>query len=116
MEALAGQLWRTRTPDMTPDIFDRVKRDPRFQELVAKRTRFAWALSAAMLAIYFGFIFIIAFAPKTLGTPLGSGVTTVGIPIGLLVIVSAFVLTGIYVRRANSEFDEITRELIEEAK
>jgi uncharacterized membrane protein (DUF485 family) len=93
-----------------------VKRDPRFQELVAKRTRFAWALSAAMLAIYFGFIFIIAFAPKTLGTPLGSGVTTVGIPIGLLVIVSAFVLTGIYVRRANSEFDEITRELIEEAK
>lgn len=101
---------------MTPDIFDRVKRDPRFQELVARRTRFAWALSAAMLAIYFGFIFIIAFAPKTLGTPLGSGVTTLGIPIGLLVIVSAFVLTGIYVRRANSEFDEITREIIEEAK
>jgi uncharacterized membrane protein (DUF485 family) len=101
---------------MTPDVFDRVKRDRRFQELVAKRTRFAWALSAAMLAIYFGFIFIIAFAPKTLGTPIGSGVTTVGIPLGLLVIISAFVLTGIYVRRANSEFDTITREIIEGAK
>jgi uncharacterized membrane protein (DUF485 family) len=101
---------------MTPDIYHRVKRDPRFQDLVAKRTRFAWLLSAAMLAIYFGFVFIIAFAPKTLATPLGSGVTTVGIPIGLFVIVSAFVLTGIYVRRANSEFDEITRAIIEEAK
>jgi uncharacterized membrane protein (DUF485 family) len=101
---------------MTPDIFDTVKRDPRFQELVAKRTRFAWALSAAMLVIYFGFIFIIAFAPKFLGTPIGSGVTTIGIPIGLFVIVSAFVLTGIYVRRANSEFDTITHEIIEEVK
>jgi uncharacterized membrane protein (DUF485 family) len=101
---------------MTPEIFDRVKRDRRFQDLVARRTRFAWTLSALMLAIYFGFIFIIAFAPKTLGVPLGSGVTTVGIPIGLFVIVSAFALTGVYVRRANSEFDEITRAIIEEAK
>jgi uncharacterized membrane protein (DUF485 family) len=101
---------------MTPDLFERVKRDRRFQELVAKRTRFAWTLSAAMLVIYFGFIFIIAFAPKSLGTPIGSGVMTIGIPVGLFVIVSAFILTGIYVRRANSEFDAITRQIVEEAK
>jgi uncharacterized membrane protein (DUF485 family) len=97
------------------DIVDRVKRDPRFDELIAKRTRFAWALSAIMLAIYFGFIFIVAFAPKVLGTSLG-GVTTVGIPVGVLVIVSAFVLTGIYVFRANSEFDALTRGIVERAK
>lgn len=101
---------------MTPDLFERVKRDPRFQELVATRARFAWTLSGAMLAIYFGFVFIIAFAPKSLGMPIGSGVTTVGIPLGLFVIVSAFILTGIYVRRANSEFDAITRQIIEEVK
>jgi len=83
---------------------------------VAKRTRFAWMLSAAMLVIYFGFIFIIAFAPKSLGTPIGSGVTTIGIPLGLFVIVSAFVLTGIYVHRANTEFDAITREIVEDIK
>ena len=100
---------------MTPDIYDKVKHDRRFQELVAKRTKFAWTLSATMLVIYFGFIFIIAFAPKFLGTPIGSGVTTIGIPIGLFVIVSAFVLTGIYVRRANTEFDAITREIVKEA-
>ena len=102
---------------MTSDYVSRVKLDPQFQELIAKRTRFAWLLSAAMLAIYFGFIFIIAFAPKVLGVPLAAGsVTTVGIPVGLFVIVAAFVLTGIYVHRANSEFDTITRQIIERAK
>ena len=70
-----------------------------------RRKHFAWALSAAMLVIYFGFILVIAFAPKVLGTPIGGGVMTVGIPVGLFVIGSAFVLTGIYVRRANSEFE-----------
>jgi uncharacterized membrane protein (DUF485 family) len=79
---------------MSQNILDTVKRDRRFQALVAQRTHFAWLLSLAMLAIYFGFIFIIAFAPKTLGTPIGSGVTTIGIPLGLFVIVSAFVLTS----------------------
>ena len=93
-----------------------IRRDPLFNELVAKRSRLAWTLSAAMLAIYFGFILLIAFAPRFLGTPIGSGVTTIGIPIGLLVIISAFVLTGIYVNRANAEFDPITRQLIEKVK
>jgi uncharacterized membrane protein (DUF485 family) len=101
---------------MTTESFDRIKGDRRFQDLVAKRTRFAWLLTATMLVIYFGFIFIIAFAPKSLGTPIGGGVITVGIPVGLFVIVSAFVLTGIYVRRANSEFDAITRQIVEEVK
>jgi len=101
---------------MAPDIYQRVSQDRRFRELVATRTRFAWILSVVMLVIYFGFIFIIAFAPKSLGVPLAGGVTTVGIPLGLFVIISAFVLTGIYVRRANSEFDALTRQIIEEAK
>jgi len=98
------------------DFVERVKRDPQFQELVSRRSRFAWILSGTMLVIYFGFIFIIAFTPKVLGTPIGGGVTTVGIPVGLFVIVSAFVLTGIYVRRANSDFDPVTRQIIERAK
>jgi uncharacterized membrane protein (DUF485 family) len=93
-----------------------IRRDQLFEELVAKRTRFAWILSAAMLVIYFGFIAVIAFAPKVLGEPIGGGVTTVGIPVGLFVIVSAFVLTGIYVTRANTEFDSITQKIIEKVK
>jgi uncharacterized membrane protein (DUF485 family) len=93
-----------------------IRNEPLFRELVDKRTRFAWQLSAVMLVIYFGFIAVIAFAPKILATPIGSSVTTVGIPVGLFVIVSAFVLTGLYVSRANSKFDPITRQIKERAK
>ena len=98
------------------DLVERVKQDPRFDDLVTKRSHFAWVLSGAILCIYFGFILIIAFVPKLLAVPIGAGVTTVGIPVGLLVIVSAFVLTGVYVRRANAEFDSLTRQILERAK
>jgi uncharacterized membrane protein (DUF485 family) len=95
---------------------DVITKDPIFQELVAARSRFAWILSAIMLVIYLGFILLVAFDPKLLGTPIGSGVTTIGIPLGLLVIVLAFVLTGVYVRRANTEFDDLTSKIIEKVK
>ena len=87
---------------------------PKFQELVRRRSRFAWTLSWIMLLIYQGFILLVAFAKGFLATPIGGGVITIGIPIGLGVIISAFLLTGIYVWVANSRFDEMTRELIKE--
>lgn len=95
----------------------KILNNPKFHELVAKRSSFAWILSIAMLVIYFGFILIVAFGKEFLATPLAEGsVTTVGIPIGLFVIISAFALTGIYVQRANGEFDELNRQIIEETK
>jgi uncharacterized membrane protein (DUF485 family) len=69
-----------------------------------------------MLGIYLSFILLVAFVPQFLGIPIGNGVTTIGIPIGLLVIISAFVLTGVYVNRANSEFDALTAKIVEKAK
>ncbi|WP_119269567.1 DUF485 domain-containing protein [Taklimakanibacter deserti] len=91
----------------------RIRQERLFQELVAQRMRFALTLSAAILAIYFGFIAVIAFTPAVLGTPLGGSVITLGIPVGLAVIVSAFALTGIYVQRANKHFDILTQEIKE---
>ncbi len=96
---------------MDPQLANRILAHPKYAELVAKRTSFAKLLSALMLAIYLGFVLLVAFAKPFLATPIGGGVTTIGIPLGLLVIVSAFVLTGIYVRRANSEFDDLTARL-----
>lgn len=94
-----------------------IRKNPRFAELVRKRSRFAWTLSAIMLAIYFAFILIIAFAPQVFGLRLGADtVTTLGFPIGIAVIVTAILLTGLYVWRANTEFDRLTREIIKEAK
>ncbi|WP_448190237.1 DUF485 domain-containing protein [Azospirillum sp. sgz301742] len=94
----------------------RILDNPKFQELVAKRSAFAWTLSVIMLVIYFGFILLVAFGKQFLGTPIGSGVTTWGLPIGVFTIVSAFILTGIYVNRANGEFDELNRQILEESK
>jgi uncharacterized membrane protein (DUF485 family) len=90
-----------------------IQRDPDYKELVRRRSSFGWTLSLIMLVIYFGFILLVAYAPKFLGTPLGTGVTTIGIPIGLFVIVSAFVLTGIYVSKANSKYDTLIRRIVE---
>jgi uncharacterized membrane protein (DUF485 family) len=102
---------------MDASIYERIQKNPRFQELVRTRGRFAVRLSIAMLVIYYGFIAVIAFAPRVLGIPVAAGtVTTIGIPIGVLVIVAAFVLTAVYVRRANGEFDAKTRRIIEECR
>ena len=90
---------------------DRIVRNPRFQELVRKRSGFAWTLAAVMLAIYLGFIVAVAFAPGLMASKVGGGVTSLGIVLGLVVIMSAFLLTGIYVWRANTVFDDLTREL-----
>ncbi|PVE20422.1 DUF485 domain-containing protein [Microvirga sp. KLBC 81] len=101
---------------MATSEYERVLRSPRFQELVRQRAGFAWTLSIVMLVIYFGFILLVAFAKPLLATKIGGGVTSLGILLGLGVIVSAFVLTGIYVQRANSRFDELTRSLTRELK
>ena|SRR3712207_6723540 len=88
--------------------------NPRFQELVRERSSFAWTLSAVMLVIYYGFILLVAFGKGFLATKIGGGVTSLGVIIALLVIISAFVLTGIYTARANSRFDELTESLTRE--
>ena len=89
--------------------------NPKFQEMVRSRSAFAWTLSIIMLAVYQAFILLVAYAPGFLATPLYAGaVTTVGIPIGLGVIVFAFIITGIYVARSNSRYDELNRQVIQE--
>jgi len=89
---------------------------PKFAELIRARSGFAWRLSAIMLAIYFGFIALVAFAPGLLALKVGLGVTSLGLVLGLAVILAAFGLTGIYVTRANGEFDRLTQELNEELR
>jgi uncharacterized membrane protein (DUF485 family) len=102
---------------MKQEMVDRIKNDPDYVHLVKTRSKFAWTLTIVMLVIYFGFVLVIAFDPKLLGVPLSANsVTTVGIPVGIGVILSAFVLTGIYVRRANGEFDTLTAKIKEKAK
>lgn len=102
---------------MTDSLYQRIEGSARFQELVHKRQRFATLLTIIMLVIYIGFILLIAFAPDWLGTPLYSDTSvTRGIPIGIGIIVISFLLTGLYIWRANGEFDRLTTELLREVK
>jgi uncharacterized membrane protein (DUF485 family) len=94
---------------MNKELVESIKANPDYQKLVQTRTKFSIILSIAMLVVYFTFILTIAFSPSLLGTPLSSdSVTTVGIPIGISIIIFAFILTGIYTKRANGEFDELS--------
>lgn len=97
--------------NVEPDLVQRIATHPRYQELKARRSRFGWTLTAVMLAVYYGFIVLVAFDKELLAQRLGAGVTTLGMPIGLGVILFTIAITAVYVRRANSEFDEMTEEI-----
>ena len=86
----------------------RIEANPAYQELKRKRSSFGWWLTLAMMVVYYGFIVLVAFDKEFLAQRLGTGVMTLGIPIGFGVIVFTIVITAIYVRRANSEFDDLT--------
>ncbi|WP_024953631.1 DUF485 domain-containing protein [Sulfurospirillum arcachonense] len=101
---------------MNQEIYERVKNNPKFSELVKKRSSFAFKLSLIMLSVYYIFIMIIAFSPETLGKQIGTGVTSIGIPIGLSIIILCFILTGIYTDRANNEFDKLTDEIKDDVR
>lgn len=99
---------------MEDDIVQKVKSNKKYQKLVSTRSTFGWMLAWIMMIVYYGYILLVAFNKELLGAKIGAGVTTWGIPIGLFVIVFTVVITGIYVRRANSEFDDLTAEIRKE--
>ena len=100
---------------MSDSVVKRIEANPKYHELRSKRAAFGWMLTVAMLVVYFGYIALIAFNKPFLAQPIGNGVTTIGIPIGLGVIIFTIIITGIYVRRANGEYDRLTSEILEEA-
>jgi uncharacterized membrane protein (DUF485 family) len=100
-----------RRGDMDNGLAKRIADDPRYEQLKARRARFGWLLTILMLIVYYGFILLVAFNKPFLATRLGDGVTTIGMPIGLGVIVFTIVITGIDVRRANKEYDALAEQV-----
>lgn len=90
---------------------------PLFKELEIRRGRHSWLLTGLVLVAYFAFILTVAFAPHWLAIPIREGSSiSWGIPIGLLLIVLSFVLTGVYIHRSNVVFDPLTRRLLDVAR
>ena len=99
---------------MNDPVVERILQHPKYLELRQKRDRFGVILTVLMLLVYYGYIALIAFDKPFLGRRIGLGVTTVGVPLGLGVIVFTILITGIYVRRANRLYDDLTREILKD--
>ena len=100
---------------MIDPIVTKIQNNPKYLELRTKRNRLGVSLTILMLVVYYGYIALIAFDKSFLAQPIGSGVTSLGIPIGMGVIVFTIAITGLYVRRANGEFDALTKEILKDA-
>ena len=101
---------------MNNDLVQKIKSNPKYQELVSKRSSFSLKLSIFVLAMFYAYILVIAFNKDLLATKLGDGVMTVAFPIGAAIIVISFITTLIYVRRANSEFEDLTNQIKDDVK
>ena len=100
---------------MDEDLAEQIAADPNYQALKSRRLRFGWILTIAVLVVYYGFILLVAFDKEFMAIPLGHGVMTIGMPIAFGVILFTIIVTGIYVRRANGEFDTLAEKVRQEA-
>ena len=102
---------------MSSVMYERMRRNPKFENLVRRRGRFAWTLSAIVLIIFYGYFLLIAFSPAMRGQKIAEGsMWPIGYTVELVLFVFFWLTTIVYVRRANGEFDDLTQELIREAQ
>ncbi|MDQ5918400.1 MAG: hypothetical protein QG660_1512 [Pseudomonadota bacterium] len=98
---------------MSQQVSDNIANDPRFLKFVAKRNAYGAIMTILGAVAYYGFILAVAFNPAFMATKMGPGWTmSIGVPIGVGVIVFTIILTWVYVRRANGEFDTEAAEIL----
>jgi uncharacterized membrane protein (DUF485 family) len=95
---------------------DGIAESEAYRTLLRERSRLGWILTAIMLTAYFGYILLIAFDKDLLARRIGGGSITLGIPLGIGIILLGIALTGIYVHRANRRFDSLTQTICQEAE
>ena len=96
---------------VTPDRTRQVLADPVFRELAMARAKLRWGLSIVTVILFFGFIALISTAKSALGANVAGSDIPLGLALALSVIVLVVLLTGFYVQRSNSRFDELARGL-----
>ncbi|BBP43609.1 DUF485 domain-containing protein [Thiosulfativibrio zosterae] len=96
---------------MDQSTIEKVKSLPQYHQLVKERTSLAWKLSITMLVVYYGYVMLLAFNPDFFKIVVAGEHTTIGFPIGVGIILFAFALTGVYVKKANADFDDLTAQI-----
>ena len=99
------------------NIQAKIRNNPKFAELVGKRTRFAIILSLIVLLPYYSYMLVVSLQPQLLASKVSDGsVITIGWPLAALIVIGGWLLTGVYVSRANGEFDRLNEEILKEAR
>lgn len=93
-----------------------ILQNPKFKEMVAKKSRLSWTLTAIMLVVYVGFMLLVGYNKEFLMSSFSGGVTTWGIPLGLSIIVLSFILCGVYSYIANNKLDQLTSDAMKEVE
>jgi uncharacterized membrane protein (DUF485 family) len=106
---------KLREERMDQTSLSRIESDPNYLKLVSERKSLGWTLTVITLLMYYGYIAIVAFVPSVIAIPL-AGTITVGIVLGLAIILASILLTGIYVMRANAEYDDLTSAIVNSNK
>jgi len=101
---------------MSSSVYARIRKNPQFADMVNRRERFAWFLAGVVFLVFYSFVMAVAFAPDWIAQkPFEGSNVTIGILLGLFQFVSFWILTFVYVRRANGEFDDMNKQIVDAA-
>lgn len=95
---------------------ERILQNPKFKQMVSKKSALSWTLTGIMLFVYVGFMLLVGYNKEFLMSSFSGGVTTWGIPLGLSIIVLSFVLCGLYSYVANKILDPLTQDAMKEVE
>lgn len=86
----------------------------KFRELSSARATLRWTLSLATLVLFFGFILLVLSARSVLSTSIAGSAVPIWFNLSFAMVFLVVILTGVYVRRSNSRFDQLTNDLNQE--
>lgn len=95
---------------------ERILHNPKFQEMVSRKSKLSWTLTVIMLIIYVGFMLLVGYNKEFLASSFSGGVTTWGIPLGLGIILLSFILCGVYSYIANNKLDQLSEDALKEVE
>ncbi|WP_374665156.1 DUF485 domain-containing protein [Acinetobacter sp.] len=95
---------------------EQILQNPKFKEMVARKSRLSWTLTIIMLVVYVGFMLLVGYNKEFLMSSVSGGVTTIGMPLGLSIIVLSFVLCAVYSYIANNTLDSLNQEAMREVE
>ena len=95
---------------------EQILHNPKFKEMVSKKSTLSWTLTIIMLVVYVGFMLLVGYNKEFLMSSVSGGVTTWGMPLGLGIIVLSFVLCAVYSYIANNKLDRLNEEAMREVE